>query len=104
MTYVKGLFNENSKSETWQIGDQAMMGIEENLLVRGALLAYVVPLVLLVLGAVLADGLGLSEFAVVCSSILGLSIGGVLIWLHAKRSRKNSCYYPVILSKVILAI
>lgn len=69
------------------VGDGVVIGIREDLLVRGSLLVYLLPLLGLFAGAMLAEWLALAEAFV----ILG-GLGGFLAvwWLVRWRSRQSS--------------
>lgn len=60
------------------IGERVVIGIPDSLLVRASLIAYLLPLLTLVLGAVLAEGWQLAEIEVALTGIAGLGVG---IWL-----------------------
>lgn len=73
--YVRALSNLNLS-----VGDQVVIGVREDLLVRGSLLVYLMPLVGLFTAAVLADQLSLSEPLVILSGFVGL----VASWLGVR--------------------
>lgn len=87
-------------------GDEVIIGIREQALVRGSLAVYAVPLALLLLGALLGE-LGaqqvLWQSAEAASLVLGLSgFAAGLLWLRrfTRRIRNNSDYQPVVLRKL----
>ena len=88
-----------------RVGDQVVIGIAEQALVRGSLAVYAVPLLLLLLGAVLGDmgaGHGLWDNAEAGSLVLGL--GGLavgLLWLRrfTRRIQNDVHYQPVVLRR-----
>lgn len=83
-------------------GEEVVIGIEEESLVRGSIAVYLVPLISMFLFALLAEwyaGNG-NDLAAVTGAILGFVIG--LFWLR-KFSRKiyrDKRYQPVILRKI----
>jgi len=87
-------------------GDEVIIGIREQALVKGSLAVYAVPIVLLLLGALIGD-LGAQRFlwqsAEASSLILGISgfVAG-LFWLRrfTRRIRYDENYQPVVLRKL----
>lgn len=90
-------------------GDQVVIGIREQALVRGSLAVYAVPLLLLLTGAVMGElgaGQGLWGSAEAASVLLGLSglVAG-LLWLKVftRRIQHDVNYQPVVLRRVSAA-
>jgi sigma-E factor negative regulatory protein RseC len=89
-----------------QVGDQVVIGISEQALVRGSLAVYAVPLLLLMIGAVLGEagaGKGLWDDAELGSLVLG--VGGLavgLLWLKrfTRRIQHDRNYQPVVLRRL----
>ena len=99
------ILNPNATSVS--VGDEIIVGIEEQALVRGSLAIYTVPLMTLflfgVLGDVLAGQLNISDsdFFVSVFGFIGLFFGFFwLRWFSRKMSR-DSRYQPVLLQRVI---
>ncbi len=87
-------------------GDQVVIGIREQALVKGSLAVYAVPIALLLLGAALGE-LGaqrlLWQSAEAGSMVLGLSGFAVgLVWLRkfTRRIRSDADFQPVVLRKL----
>lgn len=87
------------------VGDEVIVGISENALVRGSLAIYIVPLiwmfVLGLAGEYSARRLGFehTELASVVSGLLGLYIGFRWVGRFSARISANSDYQPVVLRK-----
>jgi len=89
------------------IGDQVVIGIREQALVRGSLAVYAVPILLLLLGGFVGE-LGAQRFlwdnAELASVILGISglIAG-LFWLRkfTRRIEYDDSYQPLVLRKLV---
>ncbi len=82
-------------------GQQVRIGIPEKSLVKGALLAYIVPLVCILAGAISGHMMGNGQDL---PSILGALLGGILGFTIIKwrsRSKGVSEYKPVILGIAI---
>jgi len=57
------------------VGDSVVVGIDENVVLSSAFYLYVVPLLTMLVGAVLADTLLDNEFYVILAAALGLVLG-----------------------------
>lgn len=80
-------------------GDEVWVGMAEDALVRGALLVYLLPLVLLFAGALLGQAAFASageELVVVCG-VLGLGLGLLAVRILSWRWQNDARYQPVIL-------
>lgn len=62
-----------------QVGDQVVLGIAEDALLKAALLVYLLPLLALLAGAMLGKALWASEVAAITGGLLGLLAGFMLI-------------------------
>lgn len=81
-----------------RVGDRVVLGIPENTLVKSALLAYGLPLLLFVIVAALADSLGgLSEAGVIGVGLAGLLAGFGVVRFIAGGRKGNTAFQPVIL-------
>jgi sigma-E factor negative regulatory protein RseC len=89
-----------------RVGDQVVIGIREQALVRGSLAVYAVPILLLLAGALLGE-LGVQAFlwegAETASLVLGLAglIAGIY-WLKrfSRRIQDDQNYQPVVLRRL----
>jgi sigma-E factor negative regulatory protein RseC len=81
-------------------GDEVMIGIEENALVKGSLAVYMVPLLLMLCGALAGELIMHREGLAIVFSMLGL-LGG-LAWLRAftRDIRTDSRFQPVVLRRL----
>lgn len=89
-------------------GEQVVLGIEEQALVRGSLLVYMLPLLALFAGALLfewlagiyAPGLGFNaEAASIAGGMLGLAAGFAWLKSFGRRIRYDGRYRPVIVER-----
>jgi sigma-E factor negative regulatory protein RseC len=81
------------------VGDRVVIGIAEDALTRSSLLAYLLPLVTLILGAGGAELAGAGEGTGALLGILGLFLG---IWIAGRSSRGatgSEGYRPVLLRR-----
>lgn len=80
--------------------DQVVIGIGEHAFMHMSLLLYLVPLVTLFFGALIATMLALGEPAVIGSGVVGLILG-LLVVRFISRTYMTSCHYHPVLLKVI---
>ncbi len=79
MTVIKAYFNTLAQRDrVWQVGASVAIGIDERALVRGALTAYLLPLILMLAGAWLGQML-LGELFSVLFALLGLGLGALAL-------------------------
>ena len=82
------------------VGDRVVIGISEGTLTRASLLAYLVPLVILVAAAVTARSSGAGEGVQALCGILGLGLG---IWTAGRLTRGpagRERFHPALLRRV----
>jgi len=89
------------------VGDQVVIGIREQALVRGSLAVYAVPVLLLLLGGFIGE-LGAQRFlwdnAELASVILGITgLAAGLFWLRhfTRRIEYDDKYQPLVLRKLV---
>lgn len=87
-------------SQTWAVGDEVVIGIPESLVVTSSLLAYMMPLVIALAGALLADHFTASDGWAALAGAAGLATGFVLLRWHFSRNRDDERYQPVVLRRV----
>lgn len=63
-----------------RVGDTVVLGVVESLLVRGAVLVYLLPLLALLTGALLAEWLGLPETGSIAFGAAGFGLA--VLWLY----------------------
>ena len=79
------------------VGDSVIVGINEKALLKSALLLYILPLVTLFFGAILASQLWQTNESVIMGAAIGLVLG--LLWVkgHTMSNQYFSLQQPVIL-------
>ena len=85
-----------------QVGDAVVIGVREELLVRGSLLVYLLPLLCLFAAAVLAQQWGLTEPLVILAGFAGLAMGWLLVRWRSRRTAHVPALQPVVV-RVLLA-
>ncbi|HOW75257.1 MAG TPA: SoxR reducing system RseC family protein [Candidatus Competibacteraceae bacterium] len=85
-----------------QPGDEVIVGLADGVLLRGALLAYLLPLALLLAGALLGQATfaGAGEELVILSGALGLGLGFLAVRVMSRRFREDVRFQPVVLRRV----
>jgi len=84
-----------------QPGDEVIVGLADGVLLRGALLAYLLPLALLLAGALLGQTAfsGAGEEPVILSGALGLGLGFLAVRVMSRRFLDDVRFQPVILRR-----
>lgn len=95
-SFLRVLLGEKSPSE-FSIGDEVNIGIPDDIVVKSSLLAYLLPILLLVLFAGVAQQITLVEPLVILAGIIGLILGGVVIKMMSFYLKNNHRYQPVLL-------
>mgnify|MGYP000844101014 CR=1 FL=1 len=82
-------------------GEEVIVGMADGALLRGASLAYLLPLALLFAGAVLGQTAFASagEAPVALAGALGLGLGFVAVRAFSRRFRDDARYQPVVLRR-----
>ena len=83
-----------------KVGDSVIVGINEKVLLKSALLLYILPLVTLFIGAILASQLRQTDGITILGAAIGLVLG--LLWVkgHTMSNSYFSLQQPVILRLV----
>lgn len=77
-------------------GDAIQLGIPEEIIAKGSMVIYMIPLVSMLLATITADHFFNSELLIVISAISGLLVGGGLVRWHADKNRLNPNLQPVL--------
>lgn len=86
-----------------QPGDEVIVGVADGMLLRGALLAYLLPLMLLFAGAILGQTAFASagEEPIVLSALAGLGLGFLAVRALSRRFQNDIRYQPVVLRRAV---
>jgi len=85
-----------------KVGDGVVIGVREDLLVRGSLLVYLLPLLGLFAAALMTDQLGLSEPWVIVSALLGFVLACVAVRWRSRSVAADPSLQPVVLRALLL--
>lgn len=83
-------------------GDAVIVGLAEGVLVRGSLLVYLLPLALLLAGALLGQAAfaGAGEEPVILAGAVGLGLGFLAARVLSRRLRSDARFQPVVVRRV----
>lgn len=87
---------EGRDSTKYQQGDAIKIGIPEEIVAKGSMVIYMVPLIIMLLATITADHLLNNELLIVFAAISGLLVGGGLVRWHADKNRLNPNLQPVL--------
>lgn len=100
LTKIKAINNINA-----QVGDEVVIGLNEQSLLKGAFVVYMLPLILLFLfsfiGQLVSDNLLIqnNEFLIILFAVTGFYLGMRKVKSFSTSIAKNEKYQPVILKK-----
>jgi sigma-E factor negative regulatory protein RseC len=82
-------------------GDTVVIGLQESSLLKSAVMSYLLPLLLTLLGAITFAYTfdQQSEAVVLAGALLGFVVSLLLLKRYAKKIKKNPAYQPVVLRK-----
>ncbi|RLT88474.1 MULTISPECIES: SoxR reducing system RseC family protein [unclassified Ketobacter] len=82
------------------IGDQVVVGVPEEIMVKSSILAYLMPLLTMMVGVLLADSFWGQDLLTALAGIIGLALGFVILRWHFHRNRHDERYQPVVLRRI----
>ncbi len=83
------------------VGDRVIIGVREDLLVRGSLLVYLLPLLGLFAAAVSAEQVGLSEPWVILSALFGFLLACCAVRWRSRITAGDPALQPVVLRALL---
>ena len=83
------------------MGDSVVLGLREDLLLKSALMFYLLPLLGLLSGALLAQCYGLSDSWLIVAGLAGFLAAWLLVRRHARRHSDDPASQPVVLRALI---
>lgn len=81
----------------YQIGDEVIIGIPEDILLKSSLIAYLMPLIFALVAALSVQAINPAEGWVALGGAGGLALGFVGVWLHARRVKHDPRYHPQVM-------
>jgi sigma-E factor negative regulatory protein RseC len=88
------------------VGDKVVIGVNENAMIKGSLLVYAMPIVLIIAFALLGETIASralsmnSDHMSVFGAVVGLVVSVVGLRWHSQKSSKQAQYQPVLLRRV----
>jgi sigma-E factor negative regulatory protein RseC len=95
--YIRVLPGDQS-IDNIRIDDQVLISIPEEVILRGSFIAYILPLLGMLLGAVAAVNWlpGNTDLSALLGAMAGLGLGFLLVRWHGLRHRLDPAYQPVL--------
>lgn len=81
------------------VGDQVVVGVPEDVMVKSSILAYLMPLITMIGFALMADAYFSNEGITALFAIAGLAAGFMLLRWHFRRNQHDQRYQPVVLRR-----
>ncbi len=97
-TRIRALLQEGDDT-SFQPGDSVEIGVPEGLIVSATLLLYLMPLLTLGVGVLVANAWSGTDAATALGALAGLLIGGMLLRWRSWRQRNNPNLHPLVLAK-----
>ncbi|WP_373185482.1 SoxR reducing system RseC family protein [Halopseudomonas sp.] len=79
------------------VGDEVIIGLPEDAVLKASALMYVLPLLMLFMFALIGDLVGLAEPWLILVAAVGLAAGFVTAGWYTRRARSNPAYHPRVL-------
>ena len=91
---------QGQSAADFAVDDEVVISIPEQVLVSGALLVYLLPLALMLAGALLFSRFWQGDIAAVAGASLGFVLGFAVVKYHGWRNRDNRDLQPVVMNKL----
>lgn len=91
------VLNPSSNNYSLQVGDDVIIGVPEDVVVIGSMVAYLMPLICMLLFSVVAQLAWESEGYSIIGGMLGLGLGFVLVRWHFLARKDNARYQPSVI-------
>lgn len=86
--------------QTLHVGDEVIIGLPEDAVLKASALMYVLPLIILFVSALLADMSGLTEVWVILAAMGGLAVGFFAVAWWTKRERGNPAFQARVIRRL----
>ena len=87
---------EGRSPVNYQPGDEIQIGIPEDVIAKSSLIAYVIPVLALVITTSIAHAQFANEAITIISGFAGLLSGGLIVRWHSWRNRHNPELQPIL--------
>lgn len=87
--------------EAIKVNDHVVIGVSENIIIRSSMMLYLLPIILLLAGAVLGNAVSANnELFAIGSALIGMSLGFLMVKWHGNKVKDNVNYQPVFIKKL----
>lgn len=87
---------EGRNSTDYQLGDEIKIGVPEDVIAKGAILVYILPLITLLIATFIAHQQFANELITTLSAFAGLVLGGMLVRWRSYQTRFDKRLQPVL--------
>ena len=84
----------------YRVGDEVIIGVPEHAVLHGSVMVYLIPLLMLFAGALLAQSFGASEGVIIAAGFSGMAGGFAGVRWHGRRLDRYSALLPRVLGRV----
>ncbi|PJI49161.1 MAG: transcriptional regulator [Pseudomonas sp.] len=98
---VRALPSRHLASQELAPGDEVVLGVDEHLLLKSALLFYLSPMLGLFALALLASRLDLGEPLIIVAGLAGFLLAWLLVRRYARRHSNDPAMQPVVLRALV---
>jgi sigma-E factor negative regulatory protein RseC len=82
------------------VGDQVVVGVPEDVMMKSSVLAYLMPLLGMMFGGLIAEQLGARDLLTAVAGMFGLAIGFLILRWHFHKNQHDDRYQPVVLRRI----
>jgi sigma-E factor negative regulatory protein RseC len=97
--YVRALLGNQSVGD-YKVNDQVVISIPEEVILRGSFIAYMLPVLSMLAGAMFASQflIGQQDLLAVVGAGVGLALGLTVVRWHGIQHRQDPAFQPILLS------
>jgi sigma-E factor negative regulatory protein RseC len=92
---------DESRAKPYRVGDEVQVAIAEDVLVKSALLVYLLPLLVMMLFVMLVHNLDKSDGATALAALFGLLIGAAIVRVRSWQKRFDTRLQPVLVDESV---
>ncbi|MEO0443485.1 MAG: SoxR reducing system RseC family protein [Pseudomonadota bacterium] len=96
--YLRVLLQQRPASH-YQVGDNISIGINDNAVVKSALLSYLLPLSFMLVFMAIAHIYFAAEMPTITMAIVGIFLGGLFVRWHQKKYLNDERHQPIIVDE-----
>lgn len=85
--------------QAFEVGEEVVIGVPEQVVVTSSLLAYIMPLVIALAFAIPVDAKTGSDAYTALAVLAGLALGFIALRIHFKRNQHDERYQPQVLRR-----